>query len=146
MISRKLRLRLRSLFSRSRVEQELDAELQYHLQRLLDDYVAAGLSPAEGQRRRELGVRMALGAGSGRVMVMVLREAIVLFGIALVIGIPTALGATRLLRGLVYDVPVTDTTTFVLAAVALGTTACIAALIPARRAATIDPASTIRLQ
>jgi ABC-type antimicrobial peptide transport system permease subunit len=78
-------------------------------------------------------------------MAMVLKEAIALFGIALVIGIPTALGLTRFLRGFVYDVPVTDTATFVIAAVTLGITACIAALIPARRAASIDPASAIRL-
>jgi macrolide transport system ATP-binding/permease protein len=77
-------------------------------------------------------------------MAMVLKEAASLFGTALVIGIPTALGFTRFLRGLVYDVPVTDVRTFVLAAVALGITACIAALVPARRAARIDPASAIR--
>ena len=71
---------------------------------------------------------------------LVLKEALTLFGIAVVIGIPTALGFTRLLRGLVYDVPVTDTATLVLATVALGMTACVAALIPARRAAGIDPA------
>lgn len=98
-----------------------------------------------GQRRRELGLRMALGAGASSVMTMVLKEAMSLLGIALVIGIPTALGLTRFLRGLVYNVPVTHARTFVLAAVALGLTACIAALIPARRAARIDPASAIRL-
>jgi putative ABC transport system permease protein len=102
------------------------------------------LAYSVGQRRRELGLRMALGAGSSSVMAMVLKEAASLFGAALVIGIPTALGFTRFLRGLVYDVPVTDVGTFVLAAVALGITACIAALIPARRAARIDPASAIR--
>jgi predicted permease len=103
------------------------------------------LAYSVGQRRRELGVRMALGAASSSVMVMVLREALALFGIAVVTGIPTALGFTRLLRGLVYDVPVTDTATLVLATVALGITAFVAALIPARRAAGIDPASAVRL-
>jgi macrolide transport system ATP-binding/permease protein len=103
------------------------------------------LAYSVGQRRRELGVRIALGAASSRVIVLVLKEALTLFGIAVVIGIPTALGFTRLLRGLVYDVPVTDTATLVLATVALGITACVAALIPARRAAGIDPASAVRL-
>jgi predicted permease len=103
------------------------------------------LAYSVGQRRRELGVRIALGAASSRVMVMVLKEALTLFGIAVVIGIPTALGFTRLLRGLVYDVPVTDTATLVLATAALGITACVAALLPARRAAAIDPASAVRL-
>jgi putative ABC transport system permease protein len=103
------------------------------------------LAYSVGQRRRELGVRIALGAASSRVMVMVLKEALTLFGIGFVIGIPTALGFTRLLRGLVYDVPVTDTATVILATVALGITACVAALIPARRAASIDPASAVRL-
>ena len=77
---------------------------------------------------------------------MVLREALTLFGIAVVIGIPTAVGFTCLLRGLVYDVPVTDTATLILlTTVALVITACVAALIPARRAAGIDPASAVRL-
>jgi putative ABC transport system permease protein len=78
-------------------------------------------------------------------MAMVLREAASLFGIALMVGIPGAMGFARLLRSLVYDVAVTDARTFVLTIVALGITACIAALIPARRAASIDPASAIRL-
>lgn len=103
------------------------------------------LAYSVSQRRRELGLRMALGAEASSVMAMVLKEALSLVGIALAIGIPTALGFTRLLRGLVYDVPVTDARTFVLAAAALGLTACMAALIPARRAASIDPASAIRL-
>jgi len=103
------------------------------------------LAYSVGQRRRELGLRMALGAQSSSVMAMVLKEAVSLFGVALAIGIPIALGFSQLLRGLVYNVPVTDARTLVLAAVALGLTACIAALIPARRAARIDPASAIRL-
>ena len=103
------------------------------------------LAYSVGQRRREFGLRMALGAQSSSVMAMVLKEAMSLLGVALVIGIPTALALTRFLRGLVYNVPVTDARTFVLAAVALGLTACMAALIPARRAASVDPASAIRL-
>ena len=104
------------------------------------------LAYSVGQRRRELGVRIALGAASSRVMVMVLKEALTLCGIGFAIGIPMALGFTRMLRGLVYDVPVTDTATLILATVALGITACVAALIPARRAAGIDPASAVRLE
>ena len=53
----RLRLRLRSLFRNTRVEQELDEELRYHLERLIDDYVAAGIQPAEARYRalREMG-------------------------------------------------------------------------------------------
>src|SRR5918996_4664305 len=55
--TRKLRLRLRSLFRSRQVEQELDEELQYHLQHLVDDYVAAGLSPPDARYKalREMG-------------------------------------------------------------------------------------------
>jgi hypothetical protein len=54
---RRLRLRLRSLFRSGRVEQELDEELQYHLDRQIDDYVAAGMVPSEARYRalREMG-------------------------------------------------------------------------------------------
>ena len=45
----KLRLRVRSLFRSTRVERELDEELQYHLSHLVDDYVALGMSPAEAR-------------------------------------------------------------------------------------------------
>ena len=55
--TRTLRLRVRSLFRSSQVELELDEELQYHLQHLIDDYVAAGMSPPDARYKalREMG-------------------------------------------------------------------------------------------
>jgi len=102
------------------------------------------LAYSVGRREREFGVRMALGAAPSIVLSMILREAVFLVGVALFIGIPGALGFSRLLSGLVYGVALTDSETFVLASLTIALIACIAALIPATRAASIDPASALR--
>src|SRR5262249_17307278 len=62
------------------------------------------LAYSVGRRQREFGVRMALGAAPSTVVAMILREALLLIGVALMIGIPGALGFSRLLRELVYGV------------------------------------------
>ena len=104
------------------------------------------LAYSVGRRGREFGVRMALGAAPSTVLSMILREALLLVGVALLIGIPGALGFSRLLSGLVYGVALTDSRTFALASLAVALIACVAALVPARRAANVDPASTLRVE
>jgi predicted permease len=104
------------------------------------------LAYSVGRRGREFGVRMALGATPSAVLSMILREALLLVGLALLIGIPGALGFSRLLSGLVYGVALTDSETFALASLAIALIACIASLIPARRAANVDPASALRIE
>jgi predicted permease len=99
---------------------------------------------AVARRTREIGVRMALGARATDVLSMILREGGVLTGAGIALGIAGALAASRVLAGFLFGVTPTDPAVFVtvpavLAAVALG--ACV---IPARRAARVDPVTALR--
>jgi ABC-type antimicrobial peptide transport system permease subunit len=96
------------------------------------------------ERRREIGVRVALGAQRRAVMTLVLRHALLLALGGIAIGIPLALAASRLVSALLYGVRATAPHTFVLASVLLGGTAAAAALVPARRAAMVDPVIALR--
>jgi predicted permease len=102
------------------------------------------LAYAVSQRSGELGVRAALGAAPPVLRRMVLREALtlVLFGVSL--GIPLAIATVRVLSTLLFGVSSADPTTFVGAVMVLAVTAAIAAWLPARRAATADPAGALR--
>jgi predicted permease len=96
------------------------------------------------QRRREFGIRIALGAQSAQVTRVVVREALLLAMIAIGVGTVVALTVTKTLSGLLYEVSPTDPVTFVGVAVLVTIVAAAAAWIPARRATRIDPATTIR--
>jgi ABC-type antimicrobial peptide transport system permease subunit len=97
------------------------------------------------QRTSEIGVRVALGASRQQVIGLVLRESAVLAAVGIGIGIPLTLTGARALSGFLYEVEIYDAVAFaagplILAAVAIG-----AAWMPARRAAAVDPAITLRL-
>jgi putative ABC transport system permease protein len=96
------------------------------------------------QRRREFGIRIALGASSSKVTRVVVSEALLLAVVAVAIGTGAALAVTRLLSALLYEVSPTDPVTFVVVATLVTLVAGAAAWIPARRATRIDPAITIR--
>ena len=97
------------------------------------------------ERRREIGVRMALGAGVERVARLVLREGMTLASVGLVIGIGTALLVTRALKDWLYDVATpTDARTYAICTVAMLAVTALASYLPARRAARIDPTVTFR--
>jgi len=96
------------------------------------------------QRRREFGIRIALGARAAQVTSVVVREALVLAAIAVAIGSVAALALTRLLSDLLFEVSPTDPATFVTVAALVAVVAGLASWVPARRATRIDPASTIR--
>jgi predicted permease len=102
------------------------------------------LSYAVLQRRREFGIRIALGAQASQVTGVVVREALAVAGIAVAVGTAAALLLTPLLRDLLFEVSATDPTVFAVVAVLVGGVAVLAAWIPARRATRIDPAATIR--
>jgi len=102
------------------------------------------LSYAVMQRRREFGIRIALGARAAQVTGGVVREALVLAIVAVGVGVGAALGLTRMLDGLLYEVSPRDPVTFVGVAMLVTLVAAAAAWIPARRATRIDPATTIR--
>ena len=98
------------------------------------------------QRTREIGVRMALGAQRGTVYQLILREAGLLTAIGITAGILCALGASTLLRGLLFQIRSWDISTLVLVAIVLGAAALIASFIPARRAASINPVEALRAE
>jgi putative ABC transport system permease protein len=96
------------------------------------------------QRRNEIGVRMALGADRGSVVAMVLRGAFWQVGIGLGIGIPAAIGAGYLMASRLFGVKPWNPLLLAGATMLLGLAALCAAVIPARRAATIDPIQALR--
>jgi ABC-type antimicrobial peptide transport system permease subunit len=96
------------------------------------------------QRRRELGIRLALGATSGAVLRLVVRDGVLLAAAGLVIGLVAAYGGAGLLGGLLVDVSPADPMTFAGAAAVVLGVALAATWAPARSATHIDPSATIR--
>ncbi|MGV8038921.1 MAG: ABC transporter permease [Thermoanaerobaculaceae bacterium] len=102
------------------------------------------LAHVVGLRRRELAVRLAVGARPGQLHRMVLRRALVLTGIGLALGLAGAVATGRLLSGLLYGVGRSDPASLAATAVALLASATLAAYVPARRAASSNPAVILR--
>jgi len=96
------------------------------------------------QRRREIGVRMALGAGRRDVRSLVLGQGMKLTGAGLVAGLVAACALTRLLRGLLFGISPTDLFTFAMISLLLAGVALLACWLPARRATKIDPLVVLR--
>jgi predicted permease len=96
------------------------------------------------QRTSEIGVRMALGADRGSVVKMVLRGAFWQVGVGLLLGIPAAIGAGKLMADQLYGVKAWDPMMLAVATVLLGLAALVAAVIPAQRAAGLDPVEALR--
>ncbi len=96
------------------------------------------------QRTQEIGVRMALGAGRGEVLGMVLRDGLRLVALGLAVGIVAAILLTRLMTGLLFQVEATDPITFAAMALILVLIAAAACLAPARRASAVDPMIALR--
>ncbi len=95
-------------------------------------------------RRRELGVRMALGATRGRVLAMILREGIGKITIGAMVGVAMALLMARALRPLLYQVSASDPVVVGAAVLILAGCAMLASVLPARRAMAVDPSSALR--
>lgn len=98
------------------------------------------------QRKQEIGIRMALGADRGAVVGMVMRQTLVLMGVGVAIGLGLALWSSRLLQGFLYDVSASDPWTLGLAPLALMACGLMAALVPARRAASVNPVESLRAE
>jgi len=98
------------------------------------------------QRTSEIGIRMALGADAGGVLRLVLRGAFTMVGIGLVLGIPLAIGAGRLISAQLYGVNGWDPMALSVAIASLAVCAFVAAIIPALRAAAIDPMKALRTE
>jgi ABC-type antimicrobial peptide transport system permease subunit len=104
------------------------------------------LSYSVTQRTREIGVRMALGADRGQVVGMVLWQAVVLMFGGIAIGLALTLWTNRLLQSFLYGVSRHDPWILALGPVVLLFSGTIAALLPARRAATVDPIQALRME
>jgi putative ABC transport system permease protein len=104
------------------------------------------MSYSIARRTPEIGIRIALGATPYRVVGLVMRDAALLAAAGLIIGIPSALAAGRLIEAQLFGVKASDTFVIVGAAAALAFAAMLAAYLPARRAAAIDPLQALRVE
>ena len=98
------------------------------------------------QRRRELGIRIALGASWSQVVAMVMRQGMALTLLGAGVGLAGAGILTRVLRGQLFGVSATDPLTFIAVPLILIVVAAVACMVPARRAVSVDPASAIRAE
>lgn len=101
-------------------------------------------SYAVNRRRTEIGIRMALGASPGGVVVLVLRRAAILIGIGIIAGAAVSLWASRFVSPLLFGLQPRDPVTLVAATLLLVTIGVLASWLPARRASRIDPARVLR--
>jgi putative ABC transport system permease protein len=96
------------------------------------------------QRRHEIGIRMALGAGSGEVLGLVVGQGMRLVGLGLLLGLTGAWALSRVLTSQLYDVSARDPFTYLTVAALLGAVALAALYVPARRAVRLDPMTSLR--
>jgi putative ABC transport system permease protein len=104
------------------------------------------LSYLVSRRTREIGIRMAIGAGRGQVLRMVLRSGLSLALLGAGVGLVLAAGAARLMRSLLHDVAPGDPATFVFVAVTLPAVALAASVVPAWRATRVDPIVALKTE
>jgi len=102
------------------------------------------ISFSVGQRTREIGIRMALGATRDGVVRQVIREGLVRVAVGLAVGAAGSLALTRVIASQVFGVSVTDPITYACSALTLGMLALTACAVPAIRASRVDPALAVR--
>lgn len=103
------------------------------------------ISYTVNQRRREIAIRAALGAGQTRLRRSVLREALLLTATGLAIGLACGWGASRLFASLLFGVQPSDPATYLAASAIAGTVALVASLLPAIRASRLNPIAVLRI-
>ena len=104
------------------------------------------VSYSVAQRTREIGIRVALGAGRGQIRAMVLRQGMRAAVVGIGVGLAVALAVTRVMGALLYGVSPTDPATFGLVTLVLAGTALLACLLPARRATRVEPLVALRCE
>jgi ABC-type antimicrobial peptide transport system permease subunit len=102
------------------------------------------LSYGVARRTNEIGIRMALGAGKGRVIAMILRETGIMILIGLASGMAATAGTTRLVASRLYGLSALDPITMLTAVIILTAVAIVAGYIPAARAARVNPTQALR--
>ena len=140
--------RLRNLFDQSIASQRMMATLVGLFGSIALVLASVGLygvmAHLAGQRRTEIGIRLALGARPTTILSLILGEGLRLVAMGAVIGLAAALAASRLLESQLYGVSPTDPLTFAAVCLLLAVVAIFACLIPARRAMRVDPAVALR--
>jgi ABC-type antimicrobial peptide transport system permease subunit len=96
------------------------------------------------RRTSEIGIRLALGAQSSTVLWMILRESLILLALGLALGLPLTLISTRIIRDQLFGLSATDPVILAAAIAVVAAMTLIAAWLPARRAATVDPMVALR--
>jgi ABC-type antimicrobial peptide transport system permease subunit len=104
------------------------------------------ISYAVSQRRREIGIRIALGATSHAVTGLFVRHGMILAGVGVGIGLATALAITRLMASLLFEVSPVDPLTYVLVSLMLFAATVLACYLPALRATRVDPIGALRAE
>jgi ABC-type antimicrobial peptide transport system permease subunit len=99
-----------------------------------------------GQRSREIGIRIALGASPARVVRMVVNEGVAMVAMGIGIGVVGAIALTQLMRALLFDTKSTDPMTYILVTLVLAAVALVASSVPALRAANVDPSLAMRAE
>jgi putative ABC transport system permease protein len=102
------------------------------------------LSYMVAERRREIGIRMALGAGQGSVLAQVMKQGLVLTTIGVVLGLGGALALNQLIASLLFGVQPTDPVTLVAVVATIALVAVVACWLPAWRASRLDPNVVLR--
>jgi putative ABC transport system permease protein len=151
--------RNRPLVEPKTVEQYMAQEVQYprYYSMLLGLFAAVAMALAAvgiygvmaftvEQRTREIGIRMALGAGEWDVLKLVVRQALLLIAGGLVLGLAGAIALTRFLTSELWEVKATDPVTFGAVSLLLVSVAALACLIPTRRAVRVDPKVALRYE
>ncbi len=106
----------------------------------------AAIAHTVNSRTREIGIRMAIGGSTRDVMGMVLKESVRVTAIGVVIGVPVAIAGSHLIGSLLFEVAPADPAALVASTILLGITALLAAWIPSRRAARINPSRTLKYE
>ena len=104
------------------------------------------ISYVVGQRTREIGIRMAVGARRRDILEMIVRHGLALSGLGILVGLAGAFALTRYLSSLLFGLSNRDITTFVAVSVLLMAVAVLAAYVPARRAARTDPIAALHYE
>ena len=104
------------------------------------------ISYGVARRTQEIGIRMALGAQSGNVLWLVLKESLLLVLTGVVLGVPAALATTKLISSMLFGLTPTDPVTIAIAIMMMLAIAIFAGYLPARRAARVDPGVALRYE